>query len=68
MRRRDFVTLIGSAAVTWPLAVGAQQPKVWHIGLLAPAPPTPAMLSAFRDNLRERGYVEGQNLSSDVLV
>jgi ABC-type uncharacterized transport system substrate-binding protein len=65
MRRREFITLLGGAAV-WPLAARAQQPKVWHIGLLAPAPPTPAMLSAFRDNLRELGYVEGQNLSIDV--
>jgi putative ABC transport system substrate-binding protein len=65
MRRREFITLIGSAAA-WPLAVRAQQPKVWRIGFLAPVPPTPAMLSAFRDGLRRRGYVEGQNLSIDV--
>jgi putative tryptophan/tyrosine transport system substrate-binding protein len=65
MRRRQFITLIGSAAA-WPLAVSAQQPKVWRIGVLAPVPPTPAMLSAFRDGMRERGYVEGQNLSIAV--
>src|SRR5712691_693901 len=64
MRRREFITLLGGA-VAWPLAARAQ-PKVWRIGLLAPAPPTPAMLSAFRDGLRERGYVEGQNLFIDV--
>ena len=59
MRRREFITLFGSAAA-WPLAVRAQQPKVWRIGVLAPVPPTPAMLSAFRDGMRGRGYVEGQ--------
>src|SRR5260221_9281379 len=66
VKRREFITLIGGAAVAWPLAASAQQPKVWHVGFLAPVPPTPAMLSAFRDGLRERGYVEGQNLSIDV--
>src|SRR5262245_13290923 len=65
MRRREFFTLLGSAAA-WPLAARAQQPKVWRIGVLAQVPPTPAMLSAFRDGMRGRGYVEGQNLSIDV--
>ena len=64
MRRREFIALFSGAAA-WPLAASAQQPKVWRIGLLAPAPPTPTMLSAFRDGLRERGYVEGQNLFID---
>jgi putative ABC transport system substrate-binding protein len=66
MKRREFITLVGGAAAAWPLAVHAQQPKVWRIGVLAPVPPTPAMLSAFRDGMRGRGYVEGQNLSIDV--
>src|ERR1700720_2219071 len=65
MRRRDFITLVGGTAA-WPLTARAQQPKVWRIGFLAPVPPTPVMLSAFRDGLRGRGYVEGQNLSIDV--
>ena len=65
MKRRDFVTLLGGVAA-WPLAARAQQPKVWRIGFLAPVPPTAVMLSAFRDGLRGRGYVEGQNLSIDV--
>jgi putative ABC transport system substrate-binding protein len=64
--RREFITLLGGAAA-WPLAARAQQPgKVWRIGFLASVPPTSAMLNAFRDGLRERGYVEGQNLSIDV--
>src|SRR4029079_17639331 len=50
-----------------PLAVRAQQPgKLWRIGFLGAVPPTPAILSALRDGLRERGYNEGQNLSIDV--
>jgi putative ABC transport system substrate-binding protein len=57
--------LLGAAA-TWPLAARAQQPKVWRIEFLAAVPPTPVMLSAFRDGMRERGYVEGSNLSIDV--
>ena len=65
MKRREVITLLGGAAA-WPLAAVAQQPKVWRIGVLAPVPPTPATLSAFRDGMRERGYVEGQNLSIDV--
>jgi len=66
MNRRAFVTLLGGAAAAWPLAARAQQGqrnKQIRIGFLAAAVPTPAMLSPFRDALRERGYVEGQNLS-----
>src|SRR5215470_16280247 len=66
LHRREFITLLGGAAVAWPLTTVAQQPKVWRIGVLAPVPPMPVMLSAFRDGMRERGYVEGQNLSIDV--
>ena len=66
MKRREFITLLGGSAAAWPLAAVAQQPKVWRIGVLAPVPPTPAMLSAFRDGMRGRGYVEGQNLSIEV--
>ena len=65
MRRRDFITLVGGVAA-WPFAARAQQPKVWRIGVLAPVSPMPTLLSAFRDGMRERGYVEGQNLSIDV--
>ena len=65
MRRREFIALIGGAA-GWPLAAVAQQPKVWRIGVLAPLPLMHATLSAFRDGMRGRGYVEGQNLSIDV--
>src|SRR3974390_1012026 len=65
LKRREFISLLGGATA-WPLAVVAQQPEVWRIGVLAAVPPLPAMLSAFRDGMRGRGYVEGQNLSIDV--
>jgi putative tryptophan/tyrosine transport system substrate-binding protein len=65
--RRTFITLLGGAAV-WPLAARAQQAAARHVrvGLITPTPLTPAMLSAFRDGMHERGYVEGQNLSIAV--
>ena len=66
MKRRSFITLLGGAMATWPLVVRAQQPKAWRVGVLAPVPPTPVILTAFRDGLRGGSYVEGQNLSIDV--
>src|SRR5215831_10458032 len=65
LQRRAFITLLGGAAV-WPLAARAQEgqrDKQIRIGFLTAAVPTAAMLRAFRDALREHGYVEGQNLS-----
>src|SRR5260370_37276852 len=60
MRRRDFMALLGSAAATWPVAAHAQQPaKISRIGILDDAP----MWQAFRQALRELGYVEGQNIA-----
>jgi putative ABC transport system substrate-binding protein len=70
MRRRECITLLGGAAFAWPFPVRAQQPptpvKQARVGVLAVSPPTPAMLNAFREGMRERGYIEGQNLSIDV--
>jgi putative ABC transport system substrate-binding protein len=66
VRRRAFITILG-AAVAWPLAARAQQPaKVPRIGFLTVArlesPETQAILDAFRQGLRELGYVEGQSI------
>jgi len=67
IRRRDFMTLLGGAAAAWPLPARAQQPRRnWRVGVLAAGQPPAAVLSLLRDALRERGYVEGQNLAIDV--
>src|SRR5438034_11192304 len=65
MKRRDFITLLGSAAAAWPLAARAQQAgKIYRIGILEPIPAArnAANLDALRKGLRELGYVEGRNL------
>jgi putative tryptophan/tyrosine transport system substrate-binding protein len=59
MRRREFITLIGGAAVAWPLATRAQQPT---IGLLSGTGRDPLLLDPIRQGLSEAGYVEGRNL------
>jgi putative ABC transport system substrate-binding protein len=66
MRRREFIKLVGGTAATWPFAARAQQPgKVFRIGFLGvsrDAPGTAANYKAFSDELREKGFSEGQNL------
>ena len=70
MRRRELIALLGGAAAAWPLAARAQQPtpmvRQARVGVLTASPPTRVMLNAFREGMRERGYIEGQNLSIDV--
>jgi putative tryptophan/tyrosine transport system substrate-binding protein len=65
MRRREFLKLMGIAAGAVPFRAWAQE-KHFRIGLISVVPPTPEMLLAFRDAMRERGYIEGQNVAFDV--
>jgi putative tryptophan/tyrosine transport system substrate-binding protein len=65
MNRRDLVTLLGSAAATWPLAAGAQQAPMPVAGFLhpaSPAEPYTAIRARFLEGLQETGYVPGQNV------
>ena len=64
MRRREFITLVGGAAASWPLAAQAQQPTMPVVGFLHYASPNTLghLAAAVRQGLRETGFVEGQNV------
>ena len=71
MRRRDFITLIGGVAASWPIAARAQQPdRMQRIGVLMGFAEsdrdTQSGLAALREELRNLGWTEGRNVEMEV--
>jgi ABC-type uncharacterized transport system substrate-binding protein len=70
MKRREFITLVGGAAATWPFAVRAQQPNgMRRIGVILPAAATDvefqSRITAFQQGLHELGWTDGRNIRID---
>jgi putative ABC transport system substrate-binding protein len=68
MRRREFISLIGGVAATWPLAVPAQQPVLPVVGLLRSAEIAESVIAAFRRGLSDSGYTDGKNVTVEIRV
>lgn len=63
MRRRQFITLLGGVAASWPLAARAQQFQVRRVGFMWDSPAAfPDAMEAFRTELRRLGYIEGRTI------
>src|SRR5260221_14691178 len=62
MRRREFISLLGGAAVAWPVAARAQQPMPL-IGYVSSASADPSYMAAFRQGLADLGYTDGRNVT-----
>ena len=63
MRRREFIAVVASASATWPFSArGQRPPAVPRVGYLSPGLGPTSNLNAFKEGLRELGYVEGTNI------
>jgi putative ABC transport system substrate-binding protein len=65
MRRREFITLLASAAATWPISVCAQQ-KIQRVGVLVAGPSPPARDFELVHQMAQLGYTEGHNITYEV--
>src|SRR5215468_6442848 len=68
MKRREFITLLGSAALTWQPSAHAQQPAMPVVGFLrgGSAGPVEHLMAVFRQTLADAGYVERRNVAIEV--
>jgi putative ABC transport system substrate-binding protein len=67
MNRREFITLLGSAAVAWPLAARAQPPKMLRVGYSGILPRSAPHYVAFEKRMAELGYEQGRNLTIEYI-
>ena len=70
MKRRDFITLLSGAAVTWPLSARAPQAAMPMTGILeaGAAELNPVNATAFRKGLSETGHIEGQTVAIEYRI